>query len=256
MSKLTISDPTIRLKPGPKLCSFIASISQATALPENVLKIYESYGGDASVQHTKHSGEVAKPKLDAVDVELLGKLNRNEIGGDIQADLAKLIATDELFEEEDVPSDPEDEAQSSTGKPLSKTQAKRLKEKQKEKQRAKLTLNLNDLKWLNAFLVERRKLGGGDDEEQYLHQLMADATLILPANEIRERNAELEARCVRLRLEQDARVYNAMTRNVDSSRRQMPEDTVAYQSKCHSPKYIFFYLIRRFYILLNSVNGL
>lgn len=225
MSKLSITDPTIRVKPGPRLATFIVNLTDPIALPENVLKIYQSFGGDASVEHTKHQTEVAKPSLGPSDLELLGKLDRNEIGGDVQTELAKLISTEDE-EIEDIEADHDDD----DGKPLSKSEAKRLKEKQKEQQRSKLTLNLNDLKWLNELLVERRKLDG-DDQQQYLHWLMADATLVLPSNEIRVRNPELEARCVRLRLEQNARVYNAMTRNVDTSRRLIPDDTIAFQSE-------------------------
>lgn len=238
MSKLSISDPTIRVKPGQRLIALIVSLKKPTALPENVLQIYKSFGGDASVRHTKHTEEIAKPDLSPVELKLLGKLNRNEIGSDVQDELAKLIHT-----EDDLPEDTEDEPKEhQDGKPLSKSEAKRLKEKQKEHERSKLTLNLNDLKWLNNLLVEKRKLG--DEPEEYLHLLMEDATLILPSNEIQVRNPELEARCVKLRLQQNARVYNAMTRNVDSSRRQIPEDTIAYQSEYYDhiplPNILFY----------------
>lgn len=234
MSKLSISDPTVRVKPGQRLIKFIVNLKEPIALPDNVLQIYQSFGGDASVSHTKHTEEIAKPGLSPVEVEIVKILERNETSSDVQTELAKLIST-----EDDLPDDIEDEQEEPSDKPLSKSEAKRLKEKQKILQRSKLTLNLNDLKWLNALLVEMRKLG--DDKEEYLHVLLEDATLILPANEVQVRNPELEARCVRLRLEQNARVYNAMTRNVDSSRRQIPDDTIAFQSEyqTHCPNYYF-----------------
>lgn len=247
MSKISISDPTVRVKPGQGLIKFIVNLKEPTALPENVLMIYQSFGGDASVRHTKHTEAIVKPELSPAEVELLGKLNRNEIGSDVQTELAKLIVTgdDEVIDTEDEQEEPE-------CKTLSKSEAKRLKEKQKEKQRSKLTLNLNDLKWLNQLLVEKRKLGG-DDKEQYLHLLMEDATLILPSNEVQVRNPELEARCVRLRLEQNARVYNAMTRNVDSSRRQIPDDTIAFQSEYNNVGFLL-YLYLSIFLLVKQIN--
>ncbi|KAL9694766.1 hypothetical protein quinque_014051 [Culex quinquefasciatus] len=60
---------------------------------------------------------------------------------------------------------------------------------------------------------------------------MQKCTLILPENEQQKRNAELEARCQKLRKEQEAREYEAMTRNVDNVRTHMPQDTIAFQMK-------------------------
>ncbi|KAL1397837.1 hypothetical protein pipiens_009443 [Culex pipiens pipiens] len=60
---------------------------------------------------------------------------------------------------------------------------------------------------------------------------MLNCTLILPENEQQKRNAELEARCQKLRKEQEAREYEAMTRNVDNVRTHMPQDTIAFQMK-------------------------
>lgn len=225
MSKLSISDPTIRVKPGQRLIEFIVNLKEPIELPENVLKIYQSFGGDSSVQHTNHTQDVAKPEFSLAELELLGKLNRNEIGSDVTTELSKII-----FAQDDEPNDCDEVVDlTQTGKSSSKSETKRLKLMQKEQQRSKLILHLNDLKWLNALLVEKRKLN--DNNPEYLHVLLEDATLLLPKNEIQERNPELEARCVRLRQEQNARVYNAMTRNVDSSRRQIPDDTIAFQSK-------------------------
>lgn len=116
-------------------------------------------------------------------------------------------------------------------KNVSKSRAKRIKEQRKERQRERVRLTLADLIWLNTLLTTRRRDGCADSDGIYLHQLLAGSNLSLPRNEIHERDPALEARCVRLRLEQDARVYNVMTKNVDSSRRQLPDDTIAYQSK-------------------------
>uniref|UniRef100_U5ERK7 Putative endoplasmic reticulum-based factor for assembly of v-atpase n=1 Tax=Corethrella appendiculata TaxID=1370023 RepID=U5ERK7_9DIPT len=103
------------------------------------------------------------------------------------------------------------------------------KKKQKSKLCKEFCLTLNDLKWLNEILVKMRE---NDDEfKTYLHELIKDSQIVLPENEMQERNPELEARCQRLRKEQETREYEAMTKNVDSVRKHMPEETISYQMK-------------------------
>uniref|UniRef100_A0A182TS27 Endoplasmic reticulum-based factor for assembly of V-ATPase n=1 Tax=Anopheles melas TaxID=34690 RepID=A0A182TS27_9DIPT len=91
-----------------------------------------------------------------------------------------------------------------------------------------ITLNLADLKWLYGALRDLRQT---DPTVPYLHALLAGCRLKLPENPICERNPELEARCQRLRKEQEDREYHRMTKNVDSIRKHMPEETISYQMK-------------------------
>lgn len=66
----------------------------------------------------------------------------------------------------------------------------------------------------------------------YLCDIVLDqSTLQLPQNTIRERNPVLEERIQKLKAQQDQRAYKSMTKNVDSTRKFMPEDTIAFQSK-------------------------
>lgn len=65
----------------------------------------------------------------------------------------------------------------------------------------------------------------------FLCDVIEGANFKLPENEIVERNPELEKRVKRLMREQEQRVYNSMTKNVDSSRKFEPEETIAYQSE-------------------------
>lgn len=83
------------------------------------------------------------------------------------------------------------------------------------------TLTLNGLKELKASL----------EAGSYLCDAIGEAELILPENEIVERNPVLEKRIQRLKREQEQRVYNTMTKNVDTSRRFEPEETISYQCK-------------------------
>lgn len=89
-------------------------------------------------------------------------------------------------------------------------------------------LEINDIKWVAQVLDGRRDKG---EELPYLHQLMEHSEIILPQNEYIERNPELEARCQRLRKEQEQRQYEQMTKNVDNSQKHRPDDSIGYQIK-------------------------
>lgn len=116
-------------------------------------------------------------------------------------------------------------------------------------------LKLTDILWLDSFLKHKNKKSNfleGDELDAevekflnnetdsksdsnvrnvYLHELLDISELILPRNEVVERNPVLEARIQRLQKEQEDREYRAMTRNVNMSKKFVVEDTLAYQSK-------------------------
>jgi len=218
MSKGSIKDPTIKIKPSYKLIDFMATLRDESELPENIWKFVEIAGERVGKIITE---ELVKPSFSKEELEILN-------------DLPKVDSTE--FNLIDLPidfdsSDDElnDDIEDLNSKPTSKSQAIKRKRLQKEKQRSRLTIGLNDIKWLNQKLVEKRNADA--EFNVYLHELLSGSRLVLPKNEIKERNPELEARCVRLRLEQEARMYNAMTKNVDSSRTKLPEDTISYQIK-------------------------
>jgi len=218
MSKGSVKDPSIKLKPSEKLIEFMITLSDETELPENIWKFIELTGGKVG---KIASGEVAKPSFSKDELSLLNDLPKSE---STDFDLADLpIDFDDSDDEQN------DSIENLNSVPISKSQANKQKRQQKEKERAKLTINLNDIKWLNEKLVEKRKVDV--DFNLYLNELMVGSRLVLPKNEIVERNPVLEARCVRLRLEQEARMYNRMTKNVDSVRTRLPEDTISYQIK-------------------------
>lgn len=106
------------------------------------------------------------------------------------------------------------------------------KKSQSLKSSEELHLYLSDLRWLSNFLGTLRKQQG---LEVYLNDLLETCELELPENEVIRRNPVLEARCQRLREEQQNLEYRKMTKNVDATLKHYPEDTVAYQSmyKCN-----------------------
>lgn len=103
------------------------------------------------------------------------------------------------------------------------------------------TVTLSQLKQIKAILQEQRDKGKND---QFLHEILLGSKLFLPQNEIQERNPELEARCQKLKAELAKKEYHNMTRNVDSTRRKLPEDTISYQSKCKITYHSNIYLIK------------
>lgn len=107
---------------------------------------------------------------------------------------------------------------------------------------------LNDLRWLSQALGILRSKAIVD---VYLNDLLENCYLDLPKNEIVERNPELEARCQRLREEQQNLEYRKMTKNVDATLKHYPEDTVAYQSMYHLMKKLYLDMT-----LINQYNGL
>lgn len=226
MSKGSIKDPSIRLKPSEQLIEFMVSLSNEAVLPENIWKFIEISGGKAG---KVASGEVPKPSFSTDELTVLKDLPSVES--------VEFSLTDLSIDFDDSEDDSDDELDESIEKPTSKGQAIKQKRLQRQKERARLTIDLNDIKWLDRKLSEKRSLDA--DFDVYLHELLTGSRLVLPKNEILERNPVLEARCVRLRLEQEARMYNAMTKNVDSARTRLPEDTISYQSKSNPAGYIF-----------------
>lgn len=199
----------------------MVTLSNEDELPANIWKFIEINGGTVGKTTT---AEVAKPSFSKEEIKILNDLPKNE---NTEFNLADLT----IDYDDDSDDDELDESiENLSSKPMSKNQALKQKRLRREKERAKLTINLNDIKWLNNKLTEKRNADA--DFKLYLNQLLKGSRLVLPKNEILERNPELEARCVRLRLEQEQRMYNAMTKNVDSSRQKLPEDTISYQSKC------------------------
>lgn len=241
MSKAPIQDPSIAIRPSQKLIDFINTLDDVSVdLPENLLKVYQSFSQD-----TRPRNVCTKPDTDPIAVytdeekKLLMALSDNTFQGttDLEECLQSLClrSNDEESHDSDVETLAPNER-------ISKNKARQIRAKQRQKEMSKLTLNLTDIKWLYKYLNEARK---NDASIPYIHQLVEGSQLILPSNEIIERNPELEARCQRLKLEQDEQRYRQMTKNVDCTRSYEPEETISYQGKsktlnfCHLAHSIF-----------------
>ncbi|KAK1122993.1 hypothetical protein K0M31_008630 [Melipona bicolor] len=102
-----------------------------------------------------------------------------------------------------------------------------IKKSTKDKQKD-ILLKLNELRWLNKYLEEYRTI---NMESIYLHELLEEDDIKLPTPKVTPRNPELEARMQKLRAQQNAIKYRAMTKNVDTATRNLPEDSISYQMK-------------------------
>ncbi|KAJ8923774.1 hypothetical protein NQ315_010356 [Exocentrus adspersus] len=89
-------------------------------------------------------------------------------------------------------------------------------------------LSVPDLYWLYEYV---KKQNENSDDKVYIHELIEGSDIILPKNKEVPRNQELEKRCQKLKAQQENRNYYQMTKNVDSSKRKLPEDSFGYHVK-------------------------
>lgn len=203
MTKISIADTRVRMRPTLKLLQLIEEHKDTiNEIPENLAKVLKTNGF-----HIENS------------IELLGSdsINKEHI------DLKMLRRVEELVDED-----------------LPKTNSPKANHDCKETKETKLIatenfLYLSDLRWLKLWLTQLREKKGLDI---FLHDLIDTCGLYLPMNEVIERNPELEARCQRLREQQQNKEYLDMTKNVDSTLKYVPEDTIAYQVKAMNSQMI------------------
>lgn len=202
MTKISIADTRVRVQPTLKLLQFIEEHKDTiTEIPENVRKVLKTNGFHIE------SG-----------IELLGSDSIKKENIDL-----KLLRHVEEVADMDVPK---------ANPPKAKHNPE---DNETELNAAVEFLYLSDLRWLKMWLTELREKKGLDI---FLHDLIENCCMHLPMNEIIERNPELEERCQRLREQQQNKEYLDMTKNVDSTLKYVPEDTIAYQVKAMNSQMI------------------
>lgn len=210
MLKSTIVDTRIRLRPSKKILEFLDEQTQNLEdLPANVANILKENGYKLPPDAKVIKDNMITPKRPFIDTALLEKLTAN----------VTEVPFEEKTSEEDEPLKNPVEG---------------------------YFLYLDDLHWLRDTLS---KLRDKNHTNLFLYQLVDTCELILPENEYKPRNPELEARCQRLREEQQNREYQKMTKNVDATLKHHPEDTVAYQRGCCIKFILNWRLIDSFSIL-------
>ncbi|XP_062125385.1 transmembrane protein 199 [Drosophila sulfurigaster albostrigata] len=198
MLKSTIVDTRIRLRPSKKVLEFLAKHKEHfDDAPANLAQILKKNGYKLLEKTTILKDSEISTKRPAIDTKLLAKLTSN---------VPDLTATEESEQEEE-----QEELEDEKPQPVDGSY-----------------LYLTDLHWLHDVMI---KLRAKDITNVFLHELIESCELILPENEFKPRNPELEARCQRLREQQQNREYQKMTKNVDATLQHYPEDTIAYQLK-------------------------
>lgn len=210
MDKLPITDPSIRIVPSKDLRHFIGNnLSMSPSVPATVRDIYNTFNAGKR-------GKAPKNKLNTSSTAADGEQKHSSIDftEDERELIGRMVKTITKHQECD-------------GSSVEFMNAKEDNQQDTNTEDATL-LSLADIKWLYGTLKQLRQT---DQAVPYLHALLRGCELKLPQNPIQERNPELEARCQRLRKEQEDREYHRMTKNVDSIRKHMPEETLSYQMK-------------------------
>lgn len=229
MVRASIKDQSVGIRPSVKLMKFIKSLDDTMIeMPENLYKVYAAFTKDTRQRNLLQSQIPSKPFTEE-EKKLLIALSDDAFQE--TTDLDQCLKSLSLsYKDEDDYDNTSDIETLSANERISKNKARQIRAKQREKELSKLTLNLTDMKWIHQYLSEARK---SDASVAYMHELFEGSQLILPANEFTERNPELEARCQRLKREQDEQRYRQMTKNVDCSRSYEPEETISYQGNKH-----------------------
>ncbi|XP_050090531.1 uncharacterized protein LOC126574390 [Anopheles aquasalis] len=202
MSKLPITDPAIRIVPSKELKQFIGTkLVVPASAPVTLRNIHSAYNKAGQRATTGQVAEQLKTPIPKATAEFTATERRV-----IEDCITKQEADDETTDQACVFDCTDDT------KPAS----------------MKNCLGLADIRWLFNALTEMRKT---DSTVPFLHALLAGCPLVMPENPVQERNPVLEARCQLLRKQQEERDYNRMTKNVDSIRKHMPEETIGYQVK-------------------------
>ncbi|XP_055707821.1 transmembrane protein 199 [Phlebotomus papatasi] len=190
MSKGSIVDPRLRIVASKKFCDYVQKhLADEKNLPENIARICGKISKSSQEENTRTYPSVIYTESEK-----------------------KLLVTAEEVAEN----------------PTEEKKEERKPANNKEKTKKEQIIIVQDVKWLNGMLQEKRATAS---EPVYLHELLENCSVLLPENPIIERSPELEKRCETLRKEQENRNYRKMTRNVESYRNHPYEDSISYQIK-------------------------
>lgn len=216
--KGSLIDTNLKIFPPEKLLNFLKTIPLDEIVPVNILKLTNKEGEIKGKNQKDFKPSIIQ--LNNHDIDNLTKikkaLNKTEDSTTVEE---KPISDTESVEEHNKTNEEE-----SRGRPDEEA-----KKEEKEKSKQDPFLLTSDLDWLYIYLQKRKT--DGEKDIPYLHVLLEGATIEAPENKTMKRNPVLEARCVKLRSQQESREYRKMTKGVDNVRMRFPEDSISYQSK-------------------------
>ncbi|XP_046962202.1 uncharacterized protein LOC124531731 isoform X1 [Vanessa cardui] len=214
--KGSIVDTNIKIYPTETLIKFLKTITPSDELPHNISEIVT--GNNKATFKTYSSDETKPIHLSSSEIDYLKKIKESH--PDIVSD--ETISTPPVTETNtkvEGNKDEKDGNNKSDEKP----------DMTSEKKNSDVFLVTADIDWLYNHLKVKRD--NGEKNIPYLHTLLEGARIEVPENETIKRNPVLEARCVKLRAQQEAREYRKMTKGVDNVRMRFPEDNISYQLK-------------------------
>ncbi|CAH0592290.1 unnamed protein product [Chrysodeixis includens] len=238
--KGSLVDTNLRIFPSNNLLDYIKTLPINNDVPINIARLVKGKTYEAKSKHDLDEEVKIPVHLNSKDVENLNKIKAvikiDDKAEDIveeEPETEKEPVTAEKKEE--IPITAEKTEEEGTDKDsLNKDSEKddsmeKSMEIEEDEVEDELYLTTSDIDWLYTHLQNQKKKG--TENVPYLHTLLEGSDIKTPRNQRIKRNPVLEARCVKLRAQQEAREYRKMTKSVDNVRLRFPEDTISYQMK-------------------------
>lgn len=196
--KSSLVDTNLKIYPTEQLIKFIKALPTTKDLPHNIVQLKNNEKDFRSYKDV----EITTVHINSKDIE-----NLNQIKETLKHSTNTKVCdvNETLDDKSDKDIIDNHELNNEEGKPY---------------------LVTSDLDWLYTYIKKKK---GEKENLPYLHKLLEGASIEMPNNKILKRNPVLEARCVKLRAQQEAREYRKMTKGVDNVRMRFPEDSISYQ---------------------------
>lgn len=211
----------LKIYPNKSLILFLKSLPDNEDIPSNILMLIGKNVKETDVK-------VNSIQLTVKDIENLNKIKgifkSIAVAGNKESDKHTDNVENNVDKEAESKTKENDEENKSEIDPKD---AKQKSEKTPKPETPSKYLNTADIDWLYNYLNRKRSEGN----VPYLHELLEGCNIEMPKNRVIKRNPVLEARCVKLRAQQEAREYRKMTKTVDNVRLRFPEDSISYQCK-------------------------
>lgn len=217
--KGSLVDTSLRIYPSKKLINFLESESLSDIVPANIGKFVK--GEDYKPKGTISIPSPTEINLSDKDIKSLNKFKS------LVTDTDCKNTTEENKEKNTTEENKENCSPNIVSKLDENDSGNNSKSDANEEIKPQgIYLTTSDVEWLYSYLKERRTK---DSNIPYLHDLLEGSNVEVPPNQVIKRNPDLEARCVKLRAQQEAREYRKMTKGVDNVRMKFPEDSISYQ---------------------------
>lgn len=250
--KGSLVDTNLRIFPSNSLLVYIKNLPINNDVPLNIARLVKGKSYEAKRKHDLDEEAKIPVHFNSTDIDNLNKIKAITKIDDNTEEIVEEEETEVKSEEEPVTVEKTDDKtttpEKSEAKPVtqektgdtsteedspskddSKEQSLDEMKIEEDEEEDDLYLTTSDIDWLYIYLQNQRKKG--TENVPYLNTLLEGSDIRIPKNQRIKRNPVLEARCVKLRAQQEAREYRKMTKSVDNVRLRFPEDSISYQSE-------------------------